>query len=307
MKKDVKFQERGEYMFEKLLIVSDMSPRSDAIIDCVGNLKNFGAKECMLLQCMNTQQTSSMAFSYSTSIIDHILEEKKEKLEALGFKVDTMIETGFPKKIVNKVAVKKDCSVVVVGEVEHSQAGEIMFDRLTYDVIHSSEKPVLIIRLIRNSKTKKHEMKAVRCELNKHVLFPTDFSENAGHAFEYLKKIVSDGVEKVTLMHVQEDSKIKPPLDDEIEELNKIDRDRLEKMKNDLIDNNNLDIDIAIKYGKPTEEILNLIDEKDISLVLMGSQGRGFIKELFIGSVSHSIARHSNASVLLVPFNESQK
>lgn len=289
-------------MFEKLLIVSDMSPRSDAIIDCLGNLKDFGAKECMLLQCMNTQQTSAIAFSYSTSIIDHILEEKKEKLEALGFKVETRVETGFPKKIVNKIAVKKDYSVVVVGEVEHSQAGEIIFDRLTYDVIHTSEKPVLIVRLVRDNKVKKHDVKAVSSDFNKHVLFPTDFSVNADHAFEYLKKLVSDGVKKVTLMHVHENSKIKHTSDNQIEEFNKIHRKQLEKLKNDLMENNNLEIEFIIEYGKATDEILKVIQEKDISLVVMGSQGRGFIKELFIGSVSHGIARHSNASVLLVPF-----
>lgn len=294
-------------MFEKLLIVSDMSPSSDAIIDCVGYFKNYGAKECMLLQCMNTQQTSSLAFSYSTSIIDHILEEKKEKLEALGFKVETRIETGFLKKIVNKIAVKEDFSVVVVGEVEHSQAGEIIFDRLTYDVIHTSEKPVLIIRLVIDKQVELHEVKAVRCQINKHVLFPTDFSENANHAFKYLSKLVSDGVKKVTLMHIQDESKIKPPLDDQIKEFNKVDRDRLETLKNDLIENNDLEIDCVIEYGRPTHEILKIIKEQDISLVVMGSQGKGFIKELFVGSVSHSIARHSSASVLLVPFNESKK
>lgn len=294
-------------MFEKLLIVSDMSQSSDAIIDCVGNFRNYGAKECVLLQCMNTQQTSSLAFSYSTSIIDHILEEKKEKLEALGFKVETRIETGFPKKVVSKIAVKEDFSVVVVGEAEHSQAGEIIFDRLTYDVIHSSEKPVLIIRLVIDNKANEHEIKAVRCHLNEHVLFPTDFSENADYAFEYLGKIVSDGVKKVTLMHVQDENKIKPPFDDQIEEFNKVDRDRLEKLKIDLMENNDLEIDFVIEYGKPTREILKVIEEKDVSLVVMGSQGRGFIKEVFVGSVSHSIARHSSSSVLLVPFKESRK
>jgi len=33
----------------------------------------------------------------------------------------------------------------------------------------------------------------------------------------------------------------------------------------------------------------------------MGSQGRGFIKEVFLGSVSNNVARHSAASVLLIP------
>ena len=119
--------------------------------------------------------------------------------------------------------------------------------------------------------------------------------------------MVSDGVKKVTLMHVQDESKIKSPLDDQIAEFNKVDRDRLERLKNELIEKNELEIEFVIEYGKPTHEILRIIEEKDISLVVMGSQGRGFIKELFVGSVSHSIARHSSASVLLIPFKDSKK
>ncbi|MCA1785684.1 MAG: universal stress protein [Desulfobacteraceae bacterium] len=33
----------------------------------------------------------------------------------------------------------------------------------------------------------------------------------------------------------------------------------------------------------------------------MGTQGRGFLGEFFLGSVSHNVARHSVAPVLLVP------
>jgi nucleotide-binding universal stress UspA family protein len=55
--------------------------------------------------------------------------------------------------------------------------------------------------------------------------------------------------------------------------------------------------------GSPTGEILKTIDQKDISLVVMGSQGRGFLEQVFLGSVSHNIARHANVSVLLIPAN----
>jgi len=37
------------------------------------------------------------------------------------------------------------------------------------------------------------------------------------------------------------------------------------------------------------------------SLIVLGSQGRGFFNEIFIGSVSHQVARQSDVSVLLVP------
>jgi len=46
---------------------------------------------------------------------------------------------------------------------------------------------------------------------------------------------------------------------------------------------------------------LKVIREQEVSLVVMGTQGRGFIEELYLGSVSHNIGRLAESSVLLVP------
>jgi nucleotide-binding universal stress UspA family protein len=86
-----------------------------------------------------------------------------------------------------------------------------------------------------------------------------------------------------------------------LDEFNKIDRERLEKMKAILKKKGKARIDIELVYGAPFTEIIRLIREQNVNLVVMGSQGRGFIKELFLGSVSHNVARNSEASVLLIP------
>jgi len=62
-------------------------------------------------------------------------------------------------------------------------------------------------------------------------------------------------------------------------------------------------VETILSYGSPSVEILNTVHERNTQLIVMGSQGRGFVKEFFLGSVSHNIARHSAASVLLIPAN----
>jgi nucleotide-binding universal stress UspA family protein len=132
----------------------------------------------------------------------------------------------------------------------------------------------------------------VGCNPLNHVLFPTDFSDNAEHAFAYVKKIAKCGAKQVTLLHVQDKGKIDRHLKDRLEEFNKIDTERLERLK---------DIRIELPYGSPKKEIIDHTRLGDVSLVVMGSQGRGFIGEIFLGSVSHAVARHSEVPVLLVP------
>jgi len=53
--------------------------------------------------------------------------------------------------------------------------------------------------------------------------------------------------------------------------------------------------------GIPTAEILNEAATGNYSLIVMGGQGKGYIRELFLGSMSHNIARNAGVSLLLIP------
>lgn len=100
---------------------------------------------------------------------------------------------------------------------------------------------------------------------------------------------------------MQDKTRISPHLEDHLQEFNKIDEARLQNMKRVLQEKADVEVEILIKFGFPAVEILNLVDELNVQLVVMGSQGRGFVKEFFLGSVSHNVARQSTSSVLLIP------
>jgi len=137
-------------------------------------------------------------------------------------------------------------------------------------------------------------------DFRKRILYPTDFSDTSHRAFTYLEKLVECGAKKITLLHVQDKTKIDKHLKDKLEEFNRIDTERLEMYKKVLLEKGAEDVQIKIPYGIPTKEILEEA-KKDYSLIVMGSQGRGFIEEIFVGSVSHNVVRNANISVLLVP------
>jgi nucleotide-binding universal stress UspA family protein len=48
------------------------------------------------------------------------------------------------------------------------------------------------------------------------------------------------------------------------------------------------------------KRIMEIANEGDCGLLLMGSRGRVGFKELLLGSVSHKIANHSDRPVLIV-------
>lgn len=288
-------------MFKKIIVATDLSAASRAMIDRLGSLKSYGTEECLLLQCLTMQESASIALSYSTGAIENILQEQKEILEMEGFKVETRTVTGVAKKEIAKIAQEEDYSIIVVGAEKDSLVKAQLFSDFAYSVIGHLEKPVLLIRLAENYRDGQICIDSIGCGISNHVLFPTDFSENAETAFDFLRKMVSGGAKKITLLHIQDKTKIIPHLADKVDEFNRIDTDRLNNLKKVLEQDGSVEVNIIVKLGSPSVEILNLIKDLKVQLVVMGSQGRGFVKELFLGSVSNVVARNADASVLLIP------
>ncbi|MCE5201254.1 MAG: universal stress protein [Synergistaceae bacterium] len=294
-------------MLKNFIVATDLSKDSYVLVCCVGGLKVFGAERCLLLQFRSVDDVVEFSRACATetfSKYDHILEEQKKTLEKQGYTVETRVLSGFPANEINKIAVEEDYSVIVVGARRSSSTGEVFFSSLANDLIHIAEKPVLL------SRSKKQGAagllccsETLGCEVGNHVLYPTDFSENADLAFTSLLDMAADRARKITLLHVQDKTRISPYLENRIEEFNKIDRARLEGMKKMIQEKGKAEVDIVIKYGNPSVEILDTAKELDVDMVVMGSQGRGFVKEFFLGSVSYNTARFSPSSVLLIPTN----
>jgi len=288
-------------MFSKILVATDLSKASDQLVGCIRELKTLGTKQVVLVYCLYLQEVRNLADNIR-EIFHPALEKQQKILQDQGFKTTFEIALGSPKVEINRLAVNQNCSLVLVGSSGYSSmAGEIVFGGVACEIIHGATKPVLIVRMNSKKHTKEPICQTWPCKPLNTVLFPTDFSDNAEHAFSTLENLVESGAKRVVLLHVQDKTKIGKYLEDRLDEFNAIDRERLERLKEILIKKGADDVRIELPYGYPVIEILNWTHKKDVSLVVMGSQGRGFIKEIFLGSVSHNIARQASIPVLLVP------
>jgi len=57
--------------------------------------------------------------------------------------------------------------------------------------------------------------------------------------------------------------------------------------------------EVIVAEGHSAEQILKLVTDRRIDLVVLGSQGKGFLKRLFIGSTSEKVLTHAPCSVLV--------
>ena len=150
----------------------------------------------------------------------------------------------------------------------------------------------------------------------KTILYPTDFSDNAGKSLDYLKQLHNAGAEKIVLLNVI-NQRILDALEtiqkvayfqdgryheDREEAEQKLEEDRKNKMAPIVaeLEAAGFEVKLRIEKGYPVREILKVEKEETVSAIVMGSHGRNNFPGTRIGSVSEKVMRRSVTPVLLV-------
>lgn len=287
-------------MFSKALIATDLSPASDRVLEYAVNLRPLGCREVVLAHIIYVKHTVGLSEVLAEEAAPRIAEQE-QILRTEGFAVTTEIPVGVPGPEITRLAEEKGCKLIVVGSHGHSAARDVALGGVATDVVHRSELPVLVVRLQILTEEEPQWCRVVSADILSHVLYATDFSDNAERAFQYVEELARGGCKKMTLMHVQDMSHIKPHLEERLREFDEIDRSRLERMAIRLRDLGVEEIELEIPYGAPAKEIVDYVQRVCPSIVVMGVHGRGFVSDIFAGSVAHNVVRLSQSPVLLVP------
>lgn len=286
-------------MFSRALVATDLSNKSERIVCTLRGLGALGTREVLLVHCLNIRDVGGLGHRLM-ELAEPSFERQKRLLADLEFNAYGRMVLGLPHIEINRIAAEEDYSLIVVGSEARSALGDVFLGGVANAVIQSASRPVLILRLPHPREDEPRPCEQAPCDLLQHVLHPTDFSDNAEAAFRYVEKLAECGARQVTLLHVQSKSQLERHLQERLEEFNEIDRGRLERLRDELVRRGVGDVQIDLPFGHPKQEILARA-AGDVSLVVMGSQGRGYFGELLLGGVSHAIARRSEAPVLLIP------
>ncbi len=284
-------------MFNKVIIVAEISFNEEELVKKARQLKELGVKECLLLQCVTSYEEMSLVSLHFSDFLKENLDRQIKILMEVGLIVKSKrLIDGDIVKDINKIGESEGYELIVVGSARHTMIGEFLFGGVAYDVIHRTKLPVFVIKT-----TGEGERDDMPSEFTRHIMFPTDFSDNANLAFEKIKEMARYDVEKVTLVHVIKQSWLEEYMSKPVDDFKEMALEKLEQLKEELAPYNIPNIEVKVAYGSPTQELLKIIKEEDVKLVVMGSQGRGFIKEIYLGSVSHHLSRTAPCAVLLIP------
>ena len=287
-------------MFERILVPTDLSEASDRVIGCLHGLGPLGVKDAILVHALGLRHLEVLKYKLARQA-EPVLQDQKALLEKQGFKAKVIVAPGIPSLEITRVAAEEKVSLIAMGTHGATLAGGILMGSVAVHVLHAATVPVLVIRVKITTDGAGVRCDAACADFTRAILYATDFSDTAERAFSYLGKIVESGARQVTMLHVQDKARIAGHLERQLAEFNRIDEERMQRLRRRLLDQGAEDVRIEIPYGSPISEIVRRAKDGDYALIVMGSQGRGFVSEVFLGSVSHNVVRQAPIPVLLIP------
>jgi nucleotide-binding universal stress UspA family protein len=149
----------------------------------------------------------------------------------------------------------------------------------------------------------------------KKILFPTDLSKNSAYAFYYAVHMARRDEAKIVILHAVEPVPRMLISFEDFEQKVAKDRweDTVQKFKERIqdisvkvdarigISSVDLISNILIRLGHPVEEILKVVDEEGCDVIVLGTHGKGFLEQTFLGSVSNSVLHRTRKPVFIVP------
>lgn len=272
------------------VFATDLSEASEAAIrsrTCLECLARIGIDEIHLI----TVTSSNVHYGMPGVGDQHekALTNQQRVFEAEGFTVETHVVRGTPHRRINGLAEQIDADLIIVGSRGQSPLERRFIGSTARNVARTAVKPVLLERI----ETTDGDHEVVKEHLFQRVLYATDFSENAAHAFEQFS-VLQNATQEATLLHVHGPEQRQDEIPPEAA------RDRLGELATDL-DGMDIETHVSVREGEPVQEILAEEAEVNPTVILLGARGLSRLRRLLIGSVSEKVAARATGNVLIVP------
>ncbi|MEJ2201023.1 MAG: universal stress protein [Desulfuromonadaceae bacterium] len=155
------------------------------------------------------------------------------------------------------------------------------------------------------------------------ILYATDLSVNATHAFQHAVSLARHYRASIYLLHIlpELDASLinyiasamgeERLLQHELEHKSAIRKEisqRLRLFAQDELEDHAEDLEriaaIEVQQGNPVSQILATAERLDVDLIIIGSHGKGRLKYTFLGSVAEKLLRQSPRPMLVVPLQD---
>jgi nucleotide-binding universal stress UspA family protein len=198
-----------------------------------------------------------------------------------GVPVNTeILSGGDPSEIILDLS-EKDYDLIVMGGRGENETETFALGSVTKKVVRHVTCPTLITKRV--------------CALA-NLLVGVDGSAHSSNALSYAARLADEMDAKITLLNVQERRLVDLSRRTAEEFGEKILSNAL-----DIIAKRGVEVHKRLEFGVPSNRIVEVAEEGNHDLIVLGSRGLGAVKRFLLGSVSDDVSHKAKCSVLIVP------
>lgn len=293
-----------------LLVATDLSPHADQALTRTALLASQHAATLIVLHVIDhvlgtdrpPDNLLRLMFGAGGEVEQQLRQRATQALQArlaameLPVAHNAHIEAhlGTPFLEIIRQARAQHADLIVLGAHGGHYLKRWLLGTTTERVVRKGDRPVLVVKRPARARYR-------------HVLHPTDFSDNARRALTAAQRLAPEA--RFTLLHVY-DFTYDPALrtGDVTSELmlrlqQEYEQDAHARLAK-LVSSSGIDPDktsIQVRYGYPGFVVAGAAQQLRTDLVAIGTRGQSGIEHLLLGSVAEHVLREAHCDVLVVP------
>jgi nucleotide-binding universal stress UspA family protein len=153
----------------------------------------------------------------------------------------------------------------------------------------------------------------------KKILYGTDLSKNSAYAFFYAVDMAKKHNASIVILHTIEPIRhiygeggiyMEGVLKETKKQEQEMDIEEIKKRLQEFCKTTETQIGspcvelvskILVPLGHPVEEILKVADDEGCDAIVLGTHGKGFLRQTFLGSVAGSVLERTRKPVFIIP------
>lgn len=281
-------------IMSKVLVPVAIHEEGELISDFVCGMSAVGTEEAVFA---NVVDPNGLEQPFIAGTIDKARTSLKLMTTAMShcnMRVEYRVTLGRPGTEIAHLSVSEGFSGMVIGTHGRSDWAKLFVGSVAAELVSKVRIPMMLVRfdLLRNVE----DPKTVSSSFTQTLIVPVDFSVGSTRAVLSLVEMGLPRTGQVFLLHV-----IKPGLDEGT--LHSVETGVEFEMKNlqSMLRAGGIDSRIVIRQGDPERALIDEIEERRATGVVMGARGRTAMEAAILGSKSSAIVNQASCPVLIVP------
>lgn len=277
----------------RLLIATDLAPRSDRAVDRAVRLaREFGAElvaaHVMAPEDGEPERNWRRSRQWSPDPVGYMRWRLDRDLAAAAANIRPVVEVGDPAEKLAEIAVREACDLIVTGDARPDSLARMVFGSTITRIVRNTDIPVLMVR--------DRPRRAYR-----QIVVASDGSADAVQALHAAAALFPNG--GFTLFHafdlpyasqIGRDDIAREQREKEAELAQTIGRDPVlpEAVKARTA--------VVVERGAPEVLLGAYVGDRDVDLTVVGSRGRGAVFDVLIGSTAKRLVESLEGDLLIV-------